>query len=180
MPKLNLFLVGPMGAGKSTIGRRLAKRLNRPFLDSDRALEEHTGADIPLIFELEGECGFRKREKALLDELTQREGIVLATGGGAVLDPENRAHLVCRGFVVYLKTSVEEQLRRTKHDRRRPLLQTSDRRARLEALGRVRDPLYRETADLVVATDGRHVQRVVQLIANRFLKTSSEHSLKQE
>jgi len=169
-----------MGAGKSTIGRRLAKRLNRPFLDCDRALEEHTGADIPLIFELEGESGFRKRERALLDELTQREGIVLATGGGAVLDPENRAHLVSRGFVVYLKTSVEEQLRRTKHDRRRPLLQTQDRRTRLEALRRVRDPLYRDTADLVVDTDGRHVQRVVQLIATRFQKTSPEHCLKSE
>jgi shikimate kinase len=176
MPLLNLFLVGPMGAGKSTIGRRLAKRLRYPFLDSDRALEDQTGADIPLIFELEGEEGFRRREKSILDELTQQHGIVLATGGGAVLDRENRAHLICRGFVVYLRTSVDEQLRRTAQDKRRPLLQTPDRRAKLETLKQIRDPLYREVADMVVDTDGRHVQRVVHLIATHFAKQTTHHT----
>ncbi len=164
----NVFLVGPMAAGKSSVGRRLARRLDYAFRDCDRELEERTGVDIPLIFELEGETGFRAREKALLDELTDQEKIVLATGGGAVLDPENRARLMGRGFVVYLCTSVEEQLRRTRQDRKRPLLQTNDRRARLEALKKERDPLYEEIADFTVSTDSRHMQRVVQSITRRF------------
>jgi shikimate kinase len=164
----NLFLVGPMAAGKSTVGRRLAQHLDYRFQDCDRQLEERTGVDIPLIFELEGEAGFRAREKALLDELTQQQGIVLATGGGAVLDPDNRACLMGRGFVVYLCTSVEEQLRRTHRDHKRPLLQTSDRRARLEALKAERDPLYEQVADYTVSTDSRHMQRVVQSITRRF------------
>jgi shikimate kinase len=169
MNKLSLFLVGPMGAGKTTIGKRLARRLGYEFRDCDRILEQRTGVDIPLIFELEGEEGFRDRESALLDELTQESGIVLATGGGAVLRPENRAHLLCRGFVVHLGTSVEEQLRRTEHDSNRPLLQTPDRRACLEKLKRTRDPLYREVADLSISTDGRRAHKVVQDIARRFL-----------
>ncbi len=168
MKQPNVFLVGPMAAGKSTVGRRLARSLGYGFHDCDRELEERTGVDIPLIFELEGESGFRAREKSLLDELTHLERIVLATGGGAVLDPENRARLVGRGFVVYLCTSVEEQLRRTQRDRKRPLLQTDDRRARLEALKEEREPLYEQVADFTVSTDSRHMHRVVQSIARRF------------
>jgi shikimate kinase len=158
----SLFLVGPMGAGKSTIGRQLAKSLSRAFLDSDKEVEDRTGVDIPLIFELEGEAGFRARERAAIDELSQRPDIVLATGGGAVLDPENRRHLHDRGQVIYLRTSVEQQLSRTARDRNRPLLQTDDPRARLEELMRIREPLYREVAHHVVDTDGRRVREVVE------------------
>lgn len=158
----SLFLVGPMGAGKSTIGRQLAKALSRTFLDSDKEVEDRTGVDIPLIFELEGEAGFRAREHGVIDELTQRPGIVLATGGGAVLDPDNRRHLHERGQVIYLETSVDQQLARTARDRNRPLLQTEDPRARLEELMRVREPLYREVAHHVVDTDGRRVRDVVE------------------
>jgi shikimate kinase len=160
----NIFLVGPMGAGKSTIGRQLARSLRRDFLDSDREIEARTGAKVVLIFELEGEAGFRAREKAALDELTQRHDIVLATGGGAVLDPENRARLASRGLVIYLRTSVDQQLARTDRDRNRPLLHTEDPRARLEQLMATRDPLYREIADLVVDTDGSTVQSVAKQI----------------
>lgn len=161
---VNVFLVGPMGAGKTTIGRRLAQSLDREFVDSDKEIENCTGADIPLIFEKEGESGFRMREKAVIREVTQRPGIVLATGGGAILDPDNRRWLSENGFVIYLSTSIEEQLKRTARDRNRPLLQTDNPRQRLTALLQVRDPLYRETADLIVRTDGRHVRRVVQTI----------------
>lgn len=163
----NLFLVGPMGAGKSTIGRQLARALRVQFLDSDHVIEQRTGANIPLIFELEGEAGFRAREKAVIDELTQLQDIVLATGGGAVLDPENRARLAARGRVIYLRTSVDQQLARTARDRNRPLLQTENPRARLEELLRVRDPLYREIADLTVNTNGRRVSSVVREILQR-------------
>ncbi|RMG27838.1 MAG: shikimate kinase AroK [Gammaproteobacteria bacterium] len=158
----NLFLVGPMGAGKSTIGRQLARVLGLPFEDSDRVIEARTGVDIPFIFEKEGEAGFRRREKAVIDELTRRDGIVLATGGGAVLDPDNRRRLAARGMVIYLHASVDQQLARTARDRNRPLLQTEDPRARLASLFAERDPLYREVADLVVETDGRSVREVVQ------------------
>jgi shikimate kinase len=157
----SFFLVGPMGAGKSTIGRQLAKSLSGVFVDSDKEVEDRTGVDIPLIFELEGEAGFRARERAVIDELTQRPGIVLATGGGAVLDPDNRRHLRNRGQVIYLETSVDQQLARTGRDRNRPLLQTENPRARLEELMRVREPLYREVAHHIIATDGRRVREVV-------------------
>lgn len=163
----NLFLVGPMGAGKSTIGRQLARALRVQFYDSDHVIEQRTGANIPLIFELEGEAGFRAREKAVIDELTQLQGIVLATGGGAVLDPENRARLAARGRVIYLCTSVDQQLARTARDRNRPLLRTENPRARLEELLRVREPLYREIADLTVNTNGRRVSSVVREILQR-------------
>jgi shikimate kinase len=159
-----LFLIGPMGAGKSTIGRRLARNLKREFLDSDKIIEQKTGADIPLIFDLEGEAGFRKRESAVIDELTRQHNIVLATGGGAILSAENRKHLHDRGFVIYLYASVRQQLNRTAHDQNRPLLQTEDPRRRLEELFAVRDPLYRETAHLVVDTDGKTVPQVVRKI----------------
>ena len=168
----SLFLIGPMGAGKSTIGRQLSRQLKRPFHDSDHEIENRTGVDIPLIFELEGEAGFRKRESAMIAELTQRPGIILATGGGAILDPVNRQHLSERGTVIYLHTTVDQQLSRTSRDRNRPLLQTEDPRARLEALMSEREPLYREIADLVVDTDGQRVQDVVRLIC-KYLE--SEH-----
>ena len=167
----SVFLTGPMGAGKSTIGRQLAKQLKRPFHDSDHEIANRTGVDIPLIFELEGEPGFRKREAAIIDELTGLPGIILATGGGAILDPANRQHLKERGTVIYLHTSVDQQLSRTARDRNRPLLQTEDPRGRLEALMAVREPLYREIADLVIDTDGRRVQDVVREISH-YLKQS--------
>lgn len=160
----NVFLVGPMGAGKTTIGRQLARSLKRDFLDSDREIEQRTGAGIPLIFELEGEAGFRARERAVIDELTQSPGIVLATGGGAILDEANRRHLAERGTVIYLATSVEQQLERIGRDRNRPLLQTADPKRRLQELLAVRDPLYREIADLTVPTDSRSARDVVNQI----------------
>ena len=163
----NLFLVGPMGAGKSTIGRRLAQTLGLSFHDSDTEIEQRTGASIALIFDIEGEAGFRRREHELLKELTRLPGVVLATGGGAVLDPDNRAMLTQRGRVIYLCASVDQQLQRTARDRKRPLLQTPDPRTRLAQLMAARDPLYREIAELIVATDGRSVQAVVKDIVRR-------------
>jgi shikimate kinase len=163
----SLFLTGPMGAGKSTIGRQLSKQLRMVFYDSDREIEKRTGVDIPLIFELEGEQGFRKRERLAIDELTSLPDIVLATGGGAILDAENRKNLAERGLVIYLHASVNQQLARTKHDRNRPLLQTDNPRQRLEDLMRLRDPLYREIADLVIDTDGKRVMAVVNQIIRK-------------
>ena len=163
----SLFLTGPMGAGKSTIGRQLAKQLGMPFYDSDHEIESRTGVDIPLIFELEGETGFRKREAAIIDELTALPDIVLATGGGAILDPQNREHLKSRGLVVYLHATVNQQLRRTRKDRNRPLLQTENPRSKLEELFAIRDPLYRETAGLIIETDGMRVRDVVKKIMQR-------------
>ncbi|MEO1750811.1 shikimate kinase AroK [Thiofaba sp. EF100] len=160
----SIFLVGPMGAGKSTSGRLLARTLGLTFIDSDKVIEERTGASIPLIFELEGEAGFRARERAVIDDLTREAGIVLATGGGAILAPENREVLRSRGKVVYLHASVDHQMERTAHDRNRPLLQTPDRRGKLEELMKIREPLYRETAHLVVETDGLAPKTVVQRI----------------
>jgi shikimate kinase len=160
----SLFLTGPMGAGKSTIGQQLSKQLELPFQDSDHEIEARTGVDIPLIFELEGEAGFRKRESVVIDELTQLPEIVLATGGGSILDPANREHLNSRGKVIYLRASVDQQLKRTRMDRNRPLLQTEDPRARLEELMAVRDPLYLEIASIVIETDGMRVRDVVKKI----------------
>ena len=160
----SLFLTGPMGAGKSTIGRQLSKQLGLPFHDSDHEIEARTGVDIPLIFDLEGEAGFRIRESVVIDELTQLPGIVLATGGGAILDPDNREHLGSRGKVIYLHASVKQQLKRTRMDRNRPLLQTDDPRARLEELMAIRDPLYRGIASVVIDTDGMRVRDVVKKI----------------
>jgi shikimate kinase len=163
----NLYLIGPMGAGKSTIGRKLAQTLHMEFRDSDREIEQRTGANIPLIFELEGEAGFRAREKQMIEQLTAMDNLVLATGGGAVLDPENRTRLGQGGHVIYLHASVDQQLQRTGRDQQRPLLQTADPRGRLEQLLADRDPLYREIADVVVNTDGRSVHGVVQEILRR-------------
>ncbi len=166
----NIFFVGPMGAGKTTIGRQLARSLGRSFYDSDKEIEARTGANIPLIFELEGEAGFRSREKAMIEELTRQPGIVLATGGGAVLDPDNRKHLSGRGFVIYLSAPIEQLFQRTSRDSRRPLLQTDDPRQKLEQILAVRDPLYREVADLVLITDNKPVRNVV----NSLLKQLKE------
>jgi shikimate kinase len=159
-----IFLVGPMGAGKSAVGRNLARALHLNFADSDDEIEARTGVDIPFIFEKEGEDGFRKREAAAIDDLSRREGIVLATGGGAVMLPENRSHLGGRGFVVYLYTTVQQQVSRTAKGRERPLLERGDPQRILEELLATRDPLYREIADLVVETDGRKVRSVVEEI----------------
>ncbi len=156
----NLFLVGPMGAGKSAVGRQLARLLHMDFVDSDEEVENRTGVDIPFIFEKEGEQGFRKREAKVIDDLSARQGIVLATGGGAVLDPQNRSHLGGRGYVIYLHTTVKQQLDRTSRGRNRPLLENDDPQKVLEELMEIRDPLYREIADLVVETDGRRVKEV--------------------
>jgi len=149
-PAPNLFFIGPMGAGKSTIGRRTAELLGLAFFDLDHVIEEHCGATIPIIFDIEGEAGFRQRETATLADLAARSGIALATGGGAVLTPENRRCLRERGFVVYLETTIDEQLARLARDRKRPLLAAPDRRDRLQQLAAVREPLYREIADLTV------------------------------
>ena len=159
-----IFLVGPMGAGKSAVGKQLARGLHLAFADSDDEVESRTGVDIPFIFEKEGEEGFRRRESAAIDDLSLKENIVLATGGGAVLDPENRRHLGARGFVVYLYTSVDQQVARTSKGRGRPLLDDGDPRGILERLFEVRDPLYREVADLIVNTDGRRVKSVADEI----------------
>jgi len=134
------------------------------FLDSDHEIEERTGVDIPLIFDLEGEAGFRKREKAVINDLTQLPGIVLATGGGAILDPVNRRNLSKRGRVIYLHASIDQQLKRTRRDRNRPLLQTSDPLAKLGELMAIRDPLYRKVADITIETDGKRVRDVVKQI----------------
>ena len=166
----SFFLVGPMGAGKSTIGRQLARALNLVFVDSDREIENRTGVDIPLIFELEGESGFRKREQEMIEELTAKPDIVLATGGGAVLNPINRQNLASRGRVIYLHTSVEQQLQRTAHDRNRPLLQTENPELKLRQLMEIRDPLYREIADCIIETDGCRVRDVVQKIVRQVVQ----------
>ena len=156
-----------MGAGKSAVGRQLAKALHMSFFDSDDEIEARTGVDIPFIFEKEGEAGFRKREARVIDDLSAKDGIVLATGGGAIMDAKNRSHLGARGFVVYLYTSVEHQVRRTLKGRERPMLANGDSREILEQLMNVRDPLYREIADLIVATDGRKVKAVADEILDK-------------
>lgn len=173
MRPLNLYLVGPMGAGKSTIGKHLARELNIEFYDTDQVIEERSGAEIAWIYDVEGEEGFRRRERKIIDELSQRIGIVLATGGGAILDPENRNRLAARGTVVYLHTTVEQQLKRTMRDKRRPELQNDniteeEMRMLMEAL----DPLYREIADIIVETDSRTVRsvaaEVIRLLDEQF------------
>jgi len=156
-----------MGAGKSTIGRQLSNVLKKEFRDSDHEIVARTGASIPLIFEIEGEEGFRKRESAMIDELTSMDNLVLATGGGAVLNENNRSWLKERGVVIYLYASLEQLFERTRRDRNRPLLQTEDPKARLEQLMATRDPIYREVADMVVHTDDRSIKSVVKEIVIR-------------
>lgn len=162
----NIFLIGPMGAGKSTIGRALAKQLKRQFYDSDEVIEERTGADVAWIFDVEGAEGFRRRELKVIDELTQKTGIVLATGGGVVMSPENRNALAARGTVIYLKTSLQQQFERTKRDTKRPLLQTDDLGARLESLRDEREPFYESLADVSFETD----KLTVKAVANNIVK----------
>jgi shikimate kinase len=163
----NIFLVGPMGAGKSTIGRRLAEMLNMEFDDTDHEIRRRTGVDIATVFDFEGEEGFRRREKAVVDELTQRSGLILATGGGVVLDAENRRFLSARGIVVYLYCTPDQQYRRTEKDRTRPLLQTENPLQRLQEFMEERDPLYRQIADFVVSTEKRNAVSVAREIAHR-------------
>jgi shikimate kinase len=146
-----------MGAGKTTVGRQLAKRLAKTFHDSDHEIEARTGVRVAVIFEIEGEPGFRKRETEVLAQLLELENIVLATGGGIVLDPENRARLKQRGLVVYLHAQPKDLWQRTRHEKSRPLLHTANPRARIEELYRIRDPLYREVADLVIETGKQNV-----------------------
>jgi shikimate kinase len=161
----SVFLVGPMGSGKTAVGGQLAERLGLPFADSDAEIEVRTGVDVAYIFEREGEAGFRIRERDMIDELTRREGIVLATGGGAILLPENRERLSARGTVVFLDATIEQQLQRTRRGRHRPLLATTDPRARLEELMSVREPLYRSIAAITIRTDGRRLNSVADEIA---------------
>lgn len=162
----NIFLVGPMGAGKSTIGRALAKELKLDFYDSDEVIEKRAGADISWIFDIEGEEGFRQREIKVIDELTQKNNIVLATGGGVIISPENRSVLAARGTVIYLKTSLEQQYERTKRDTRRPLLQTENLTERLEELRDERQPYYEELSDISFETD----KLTVKAVANNIIK----------
>ena len=171
--KSNIFLVGPMGAGKTSIGRQLAEALEMEFLDSDHEIEARSGATIPWIFDVEGEEGFRKREQAMIDELSQRQNIVLATGGGAVLSETNRKYLKARGTVIYLSASIDQLLERTRRDRNRPLLQTEDPRAKLEELMQIREPLYREVADIVLETDNSSIRHTVNRIIKRLKNAPS-------
>ena len=153
-----------MGAGKTTVGKHLAKSLEMDFYDTDQEIEKRTGVRIPTIFEMEGEAGFRKREVLMIDELTQMPNSVLATGGGAVLNAENRQHLATRGTVIYLRASVQDLYLRTRFDRNRPLLQNTNAQAKLEQLFSERDPLYREVAHHIVDTGNQPVANIVQKI----------------
>lgn len=161
-----IFLVGPMGTGKTTIGRQLAQALGLEFDDSDQEIQRRTGVDIPTIFEYEGEDGFRARERKVIAELVEVENMVLATGGGAVTEADNRRLLPARGFVIYLECSPEQQYERTYKDKNRPLLQSDNPLERLRELTQERDPLYREVADLIVSTEGRSAAAVVKDIVH--------------
>ncbi|MBR0574503.1 shikimate kinase AroK [Pasteurella atlantica] len=163
--KRNIFLIGPMGAGKSTIGRQLAQLLGMDFVDSDTEIEQRAGADIDWIFDLEGEAGFRKREEKIINELTQQQGVVLSTGGGTIVSKDNRNMLSARGIVIYLETTVDKQFERTQRDKKRPLLQNEDPRAVLEELAKQRNPLYEEIADITLQTD----QQSARLMASQII-----------
>ncbi len=170
---MKICLVGPMGSGKSTIGNRLAQRLDIRFEDSDREIQRRTGVDIPFIFETEGEDGFRKREIATIEDLvSSRESMVLATGGGAIIKAENRSNLKRHCTVVYLKTSVEQQMERTKKDKNRPLLQTKDPLQKLKELFEQRSPLYEEVADIIVSTDDASIEAVLDDIEQQLEEVS--------
>jgi shikimate kinase len=168
----NIFLVGMMGAGKTTVGRLLSHFLEKTFYDSDREIQKRTGVSIPTIFEIEGEAGFRRRETEILSELMNARNIILATGGGAVLSGANRTMLKHGGTVIYLRTSIDDLWRRTRHDKNRPLLQTSDPRARLAELFVQRDPLYRETAHIVVESGKRSPRHLAQSLAQQLTISS--------
>ena len=162
--KGNYFLIGPMGAGKTSVGRHLAELIKLDFVDSDTEIEARTGVDIAYIFEKEGEEGFRRREKKIIDEISSREGVVLATGGGVIMDAENRKNLSSRGYVIYLYTNVKKQVERVKKGRERPLLTNKDPEKILKDLMEVRDPLYREIAECVITTNGRHINSIAKEI----------------
>lgn len=171
----NIFLVGLMGAGKTTVGRLLSKRLGKTFYDTDHEIECRTGVNIPVIFELEGESGFRKRETAVIADLVHLRDIILATGGGAVLAKENREHLSQNGMVVYLRANVEELWHRTRNDKSRPLLQTADPQARLQQLYAERDPFYREIADIIIDTGDQPVTVIVHELEESLKKHADAH-----
>ena len=166
----NVFLVGMMGAGKTSMGKVLARRLNKTFLDCDHEIERLTGVKVPVIFEIEGETGFRQRETKALAELVLHKDVVLATGGGAVLSPENRRLLAENGVVVYLRATAVDLWNRTRHDKNRPLLRTADPRAKLEQLHAERDPLYREVADIVVDTGSQSLSSLAQRLEQQLLE----------
>jgi shikimate kinase len=171
----NIFLVGMMGAGKTSVGRLLARNLGKQFYDSDHLIELRTGVKIALIFEHEGEQGFREREAAVIDELTRLHDVVLATGGGAVLREENRLALKTRGVTVYLRASVSELWNRTRHDRNRPLLQTADPQARLAELYAQRDPLYRDVARIVIDSGSQSLKALVARLQQRLEQAGADH-----
>lgn len=166
MKPQRIYLIGPMGAGKSTIGRQLATELKLDFVDTDAEIERRCGADIPWIFDVEGEQGFRVRETQVLEELSTQSKCVIATGGGIVTQDRNRQILQGSGFVVYLYTTIEQQVERTARDRKRPLLQVDEPREVIEALMLEREPMYRDLADLVVSTDRRTAKKVAVEIVN--------------
>jgi len=172
----NLFLVGLMGAGKTTIGRQLARLTGKTFYDSDHEIEARTGVRIPVIFEIEGEAGFRVRESEMIAELATLPNIVLATGGGAVLDPNNRQVLANHGTVIYLRAGIDDILARTQHEKNRPLLQTANPRAKLEALFAQRDPLYREVADIVVDTSRQNINTLVHRLLRQIELRHHDHT----
>jgi shikimate kinase len=167
----NIYFVGMMGAGKTTIGRHLARRLKKRFVDCDHEIEARTGVRIPVIFDIEGEAGFRKRESQVLEALAEERGLVLATGGGAVLAPQNRRVLADSGLVIYLCVPPDELYARTKHDRNRPLLQVENPQEKIRALHAQRDPLYREIADIVLEGGGRTPLAVARQLEQEILKT---------
>lgn len=181
--KQNIFLIGPMGAGKSTIGRQLAQQLGLEFFDSDQEIETRTGANISWVFDVEGEIGFRDREEKIINELTKKTGIVLATGGGSIKSSITRNHLSTRGLVIYLKTTIDKQLMRTNRDKRRPLLRSSisfgkkDIRELLESLAKERNPLYEEIANITVSTDEQNARFVVNKILFLCKKDNVMHGM---
>ncbi len=179
-PSGNIFLVGMMGAGKTTVGRLLAQHLEKAFVDSDEEIQQRTGVTIPHIFDIEGEAGFRQREVNVIQDLVKLNNLVLATGGGAVLNEHNRDALISNGVVVYLKSTVHDLWQRTRHDRNRPLLQGADPRAKLRELYEQRDPLYTQVADLVIPTGKQSVSSLVlqlQQELSRFTGTAMNRSL---
>jgi shikimate kinase len=174
----NIFLIGPMGSGKTTIGKQLAKMYGLDFFDCDHELERLTGASVSLIFDVEGEAGFRLRETNILKQLTEKKGVLIATGGGTICKEENRRLLRSRGLVVYLKTSIDNQLKRLHKDKSRPLLQAEDRYERLQDLAKVRNPLYDATADIVFSTRNSSVYATAKALSAAILEQLD--TLKQE
>ncbi len=174
IPNNNIFLVGPMGVGKTTIGRHIAEELGLTFMDSDREIEERTGVEIPLIFEFEGEPGFRKREQAIIEELTALSNIILSTGGGVILNAENCYHLKTKGYTIYLHASVAHLLERTAHSRNRPLLQTENPQAKLEQLMTERHPLYQSVAHATIETGHRTIRQVVKAVLKHLKRVTDK------